>query len=407
MTLDAESLPEAVRSAWTAPITYSDPGSFPPIDVRAFSRLGTGQGIVRETPFTSRRFLRYGPEFVDDPDDCGLFKNLGASVYVSAPAFVAAADNVALVGYRTLIADGHFFNDEIYSPEQLEKQLSRLSQPDSFLNEDTRLRQQADSDIFVLEQSGQPWRRYEGAVVILCSQEPSNYGSFLFRVLPKVHALKRLGLTDLPVVCWNIKPATTALLEVAGLDPNRIIFHNTQAVTIFDRAIVPSLRNPSALLDYESRELYRQIRNEYGSLPGRKRLYISRFGHGQRVGRGRIMLNEEELIGRLAAIGFDIVEPERLSTREQIALFSSAEMVVGPSGAGMFNIVFCQPGTKVMDIESEPHWIYAHAGLFASCELRYGIFVGQVDATDDQPVHRRWNVNIGALMDRIESFLRT
>ena len=92
--------------------------------------------------------------------------------------------------------------------------------------------------------------------------------------------------------------------------------------------------------------------------------------------------------------------------REVIALMSSAEIVVGPSGSGMFSAVFCRAGTKIVDIESEDHWIYAHAGLFASCELRYGLFIGKVDAADARPVHRRWTVNTDALIGRIERFLR-
>lgn len=214
------------------------------------------------------------------------------------------------------------------------------------------------------------------------------------------------GTGQLACRLLDIEPATTSLLEMVGLSPGQIIFHDTQAVTVFNRAIVPAIRNPNALLDHESRELYRQIRIGYGSMPGRKRLYISRRSHGQRGGTSRVLLNEEELITRLSAIGFEIVEPENLSSQQQIALYSAAEIVVGPSGSGMFNVVFCHPGTKVIDIESEDHWIYAHAGLFASCELRYGIFIGEVDPTDARGVHRRWTVNVGAVVERVERFLR-
>jgi hypothetical protein len=174
---DAQPVAESVRHAWTGPITYADPGGFAQIDAGALTTFGTGPGIVREAPFTERKFLRYAPEFVDDPGNSGLFSHIGASVYVSPPAFVAAADNAALVGYRTIIADGHFFNDEIFSPERRDGYITRLSQTDPSPNEDTRLRRQADTDSFVLEQSGQHWRRFEGTTIVLCSGEPSNYGS--------------------------------------------------------------------------------------------------------------------------------------------------------------------------------------------------------------------------------------
>ncbi len=90
---------------------------------------------------------------------------------------------------------------------------------------------------------------------------------------------------------------------------------------------------------------------------------------------------------------------------EQIAVFAQADLVVGPSGSGMFNIVFCRPGTVVIDIESEDNWIYAHAGLFASCGLPYGLVVGKPDPTDDRPVHRRWTVDIDALTRRIKDYI--
>lgn len=406
MTPEAEPVVAARRAAWLAPVTYVDPRGFREVSAAPLLEDGADPAILPEPPFVPRRFLRYAPEFVDDPDNCGLFKDLAASVYGAPPAHVAVAYSAALVGYRTLIAHGHFFNDELYSPERLRAFLSRLSQRDPFLNEETGLRPHGGTDTFVLEQGEQRWRRFEGPVVVLCSTEPSNYGSFLFRVLPKVHAIRQLQLTDLPFLYWNISPATKKLLELAGIRVDRLIPHDCHTVTVLDQAIVPALRNPDAFLDYESRALLRCIRDKHGLPPGGRRLYVSRLSYGKRNAFGRVMQNEEQLIARLVSLGFEILEPENVPITQAIALLSSAEIVVGPSGSGMFNVVFCHPGTKIIDIESEDHWIYAHAGLFASCELRYGIFVGQVDKADPRSVHRSWTVNIDALADRAEKFLR-
>jgi len=407
MTSVFQPIAENMRGAWTAPAGYADPGRFPRMEERSLTDPDAGLGVVFDPPGTARRFLRYPPEFVDDPDGTGLFEEIGTAVYASPPTFLVAANNAALIGYRTLVSEGYFFNDQIYDAENLARYLSLLARTDPFPNEDTNPRRLNGTGQFVLGASGQRWRRFEGTAVILCSQEPSNHGSFLFRVLPKVQALRRLGLTDLPVVCGNIGGSTTALLQLAGLDGNRIVSHDTHAVTVFDRAIVPSLRNPDAFLDRESRALYRGIVEEHGSpAGGGRRLYVSRYAHSRNSGTSRIMMNEDELIVRLASVGFDIVEPETLTIAQQIATFSSADLVVGPSGSGMFNVVFCRPSTKVVDIESENHWIYAHTGLFASCELRYGIFVGRVDGADTRAVHRRWNVDIPALLDRTERFAR-
>jgi len=38
-------------------------------------------------------------------------------------------------------------------------------------------------------------------------------------------------------------------------------------------------------------------------------------------------------------------------------------------------------------------------------QLNYGIFVGKADPSDTKEVHRRWTVNIDALIDRVQSFI--
>jgi capsular polysaccharide biosynthesis protein len=132
---------------------------------------------------------------------------------------------------------------------------------------------------------------------------------------------------------------------------------------------------------------------------------VSRYGLNRAGWSTRIMRNEEELIARLGSIGFEAIEPEQMSMREQIAAFASASIVVGPSGSGMFNTIFCHPGTKIIDLQSESQWIYSYTGMYASLGLRYGIFVGKAETPDGQPVHRPWQVNIEALMVRLRTFL--
>ena len=67
----------------------------------------------------------------------------------------------------------------------------------------------------------------------------------------------------------------------------------------------------------------------------------------------RICLNEVELERALAARGFAIVRPERLSPAQQIALASQARVIVGPTGAGMANALFAEPGALVVDIQPQ------------------------------------------------------
>ena len=79
----------------------------------------------------------------------------------------------------------------------------------------------------------------------------------------------------------------------------------------------------------------------------RRRLYITR-----RTARRRV-INESELEPILARYGFEVVEAENLSLAEQIQLFSQAEAIAGPHGAGLTNIVFAPPGCKVFELFAE------------------------------------------------------
>jgi hypothetical protein len=69
-----------------------------------------------------------------------------------------------------------------------------------------------------------------------------------------------------------------------------------------------------------------------------------------------------------------------------------------------YNAVFCRRGAKLIDIESEPHWIYPHSCRFASAGLQYGIFEGLPANRDWSIHHKPWHVNIEAPLQRISTF---
>ena len=354
-----------------------------------------------------RSFERYAPAFIDDPAATGLFNGLGQHTNTSPPAFVTAIPNATLFGYRALSWGDRFTTDEEWPDAMLQARfLQTLTSLDPFPNEDTGLRGTARDGEFEFIGTGRATRHIPGTVVVLCSHEPSNYGSFLFRTLPKLHAVRAYGLTDLPVVVWAQTPAFATLLSMAGIPQSQIVQHDTHVLTTFDRVVAPSLRNPHGFLDPESYGFYQELLRQAPATGSGRRLYISRQGQARRGASSRQMTNEAELIGALDRLGFETIEPETLSPQEQAGAFASAAIVVGPAGSAMFNVVFCRPGTKVIDIESEPHWIYAHASLFASCKTRYGIFIGVVDDADPALVHRRFSVDVTALLSRVEAFLR-
>lgn len=377
-----------------------------PTPVALTDVLGGGEGVAQQSE--ARRFQRSAPAFIDDPDQTELFPALDETPVLYPPLFTQAARDASLIGYRTLLRqDGSFSNDDSVIGAARDRYLHALRQPDPFPNEDTRLRP-ADPiptdapNRFVLDLAGRTRQHLPGRTIALCSSEPSNYGSFLFRILPKLVALPQYAWPDARILAPIPSASCHDYMTLAGLPAHRILRQDPNVIYDCDQVLMPCLRNNQAFLDPESQALYRALQARCRTGETGRRLYVSRAGHSGRGGSSRILVNEAELIDALRRLDFHIVEPEAMSARDQIALFASADLVVGPAGSAMFNAVFCRPGTRLIDIESEPFWIHAHACLFTSCQLDFGIFCGRVDPTDPAPVHRRWTVNIPALLNRIE-----
>jgi hypothetical protein len=76
------------------------------------------------------------------------------------------------------------------------------------------------------------------------------------------------------------------------------------------------------------------------------RIYISRSKSR------RSLPQESELEEMLKSNGFRIVHLEEMGILEQIRLFNKATLIVAPHGAGLANLVFCQPETQIVEIMS-------------------------------------------------------
>ena len=88
-------------------------------------------------------------------------------------------------------------------------------------------------------------------------------------------------------------------------------------------------------------------------LPKDERIYITRKNCAYRN-----LINEIDVINKLKKINFRVVDLDSLTILEQIKLFSNAEIIVAPSGSALTNIVFCNPGTKVLEISPQYNFSY-------------------------------------------------
>lgn len=77
-----------------------------------------------------------------------------------------------------------------------------------------------------------------------------------------------------------------------------------------------------------------------------KRLWISRK---QQLKPGqRRLLNSSELEMLFVQNGFEVIHPETMTFMDQMSLFSQADMIAGPAGAAMINLVFAPKEAKTL-----------------------------------------------------------
>ena len=396
------------RTAVPRNYTYLDPLDLPAID-RETVLNGSRTGVWYEDGPANRAFERITPSFVDDPDNVRLFSEaeLVSCDITYPPGLTVSGRNVTLIGYRQFLTrDRRFFTDDALLADRRNPWLETFDSPHPTLNEDTQFRRKDYRDMFTLRRNLLQAEHIPGRAVALVHQEPLIYGSWLFRVVTKLSSLERLGLMDEKVLACMLYPTFKDLLVIGGLNPDRLIQHDPRRMYRFDHVVVPGNRNGHCLLDNESKAVFAKLRDKVGYSRTNRRIYVARNKPGEgNIWNGRVMQNEAELIERLTPLGFEVVVPAKMTMEEQIRTFASATCVIGGSGSAMFNSVFCLPGTKLIDIESEPHWINAHMCLFSSLGLEYGIFVGVVDPADTAAVHRRWRVNIDALVERVHGFM--
>lgn len=84
-------------------------------------------------------------------------------------------------------------------------------------------------------------------------------------------------------------------------------------------------------------------------------LYVTR-----KRSASRYVANENEVVDILESRGFEIVELEGLTVREQIELFYGAQVVVSPHGAGLANLVHCFYPPKVVELIPRDRWTFGY-----------------------------------------------
>jgi capsular polysaccharide biosynthesis protein len=333
------------------------------------------------------------PLFSDDPDLTGR-KTPKTKLQIKHSSYVAKIDRQwKLNGHRWLLHEDSkkFFTDFAYNVDEKLPSLFATDRNTDFV--------QVPDGSFEYATKKRGLQHIDGSIGLAISAEPTNWGSFLFRIVPKLVKFKLLGIEK--VLMYNALPQQKSLAALVGFDDAAVIPHRPYLNYTFESGVVASQSQTGGFVSPFARAALQGIASRFlGKSKFGSKIYISRRG-GIAAKRNRHCINEEEVQKAVQMLGFEIVVPDTLTVEEQIAAFANAKFVIGPAGAGLFNCVFCRPLTKLIDIESESHWIFAHTRLFSSLGLRYGIFWAQAQLSEGER-HVPFIINVAALVERIQ-----
>ena len=213
-----------------------------------------------------------------------------------------------------------------------------------------------------------PVQDFSGRLLNLTTRGASNnYYHFMFDVLPRLGVFEE-SMSDHKVDSVLVPHQARyqrELLEMVGLSAPMLQPQNRKAVRA-DCLVVPSNPNKDLTAPRWVTQWLRDRLPPSGANSDARRLYLTR---GDRPNTRRYVY-EAELWPALERRGFARLDPGTLSVQEQIDLFSAAEVVVGPHGAALTNIVFCRPGARVLELFAGN---YVHLGLWAISQSIDGI----------------------------------
>jgi Glycosyltransferase 61 len=234
----------------------------------------------------------------------------------------------------------------------------------------------------------------------------SGYWHWLMEGLLQAVRLDEAGLlksVDRLVICLDGKKPgfITESLQAVGIDDG-VVLATPDSFDWLARELVVPMRAPGfgGLIEdadpsdvreikiqnakYDSGPDIRAVRRRLGlegaeTRRGFRRLFISR-----RDATKRRVANEDALVTALKALRFEVVVPGTLTFTEQVATFASADVIVGPHGAGLANALFMPRGSTMLELHHANFGRPWYRRLAETLGLRYEALACDPDPTSPQ-----------------------
>lgn len=195
--------------------------------------------------------------------------------------------------------------------------------------------------------TSRPWlppkQRIAGRVAVLNARMSHNFFHWMIDILPRLAPLRCIGLEADYYLVDCLSPFQQHVLEALGIEPHQLIQPHCRLLLEADELLVPSLPTPTCLRAFGP--MLAAALGADGPVTSPRRIFISRRYTGTRT-----LANESQLETLLCSRGFETHSMEQYSLAQQARLVRESDIIVATHGAGLANLLFARPGTRVIEI---------------------------------------------------------
>ena len=214
------------------------------------------------------------------------------------------------------------------------------------------------------------------------SARMGNYYHFMSHVLTRAVWLQRRGWLQRRKLLMpaEMRPWMADALQLAGIPREQLLLYKEdENLRLGDAWLLSAF-------DHSSAQLIRDVREHAWRATGiepdqivdapERFLFVRRPAHSS-----RLPFDLQALLAIATEEGFDCMDPAELPVADQVRLFASARGVVGFSGAGLANLMFCRDGVRSLELTRRETLWPDFDGLALAVGLRHRHCLGWIDTS--------------------------
>ncbi len=218
------------------------------------------------------------------------------------------------------------------------------------------------------------------------------YYDFLFAILTKFCLIEKVLGSDMLAKSKSCYPLfntqfETEYLSKLGIGRSDLIDTRSRTRITADAVILANNQSCFGRISPSNISLLRQRFLPTEPTASQRKLFILRK-HTRRVS------NQDEVIDLVSQYGFEIIPDSYRTVDEQIELFRQAAVVVAPHGAALANLVWCSPGTEVIEFFNGSYSPPCYYYLCRILNLRYDCLIDYTKGYDSYMPYKTDDIDV-------------